>query len=120
LPFQVNVVNFVPDSDPGTPSAVLGSVLTTPYLSPILFPPPNFTSGWMRMRFNPHALPGGVIGPNDAVALSGLPTVGFMVYNVVNANTEPGVLGNYGGAFAHRSTLDCGDINGQPCPDAGD
>jgi hypothetical protein len=119
LPFQVNVVNFVRDSEIGTPSAVLGSVLTTPYLSQFLSPSPNFTSGWMQMRFNPHALPGGVTGSNDAVALSGLPMVGFMVYNVVNANAEPGILGNYGGAFAHRSTLDCGDINGQPCPDVG-
>jgi hypothetical protein len=116
LPFQVNVVNFVSDSIPGTPSAVLGSVLTTPYLSPILFPPPNFPSGWMRMNFNPHALPGGIIEPNDAVALGGLPTVGFMVYSVINANARPGVLGNYGGTFPHRSTLACGDINGQPCP----
>jgi len=118
LPFQVNVVNFVPDSHLGTPSAVLGSVLTTPYLSPFLSPSPNFTSGWMRMRFNANGLPGGVIEPNDAVALSGLPVVGFMVYNVVNANAQPGVLGNYGGAFAHRSTLACADIDGLPCPNA--
>ncbi len=49
LAFQVNVVNFIRDSEIGTPSAVLGSVLTTPYLSPYLSPSPNFTSGWMRM-----------------------------------------------------------------------
>jgi hypothetical protein len=54
--------------------------------------------------------------PNGAVALTGLPTVGFMVYNVVNANAQPGVLGNYGGVFAHRSTLACSDIDGLPCP----
>jgi hypothetical protein len=39
-----------------------------------------------------------------------------MVYNVVNANAQPGVLGNYGGVFAHRSTLACSDIDGLPCP----
>jgi hypothetical protein len=28
------------------------------------------------------------------------------------------VLGNYGGAFAHRSALACSDIIALPCPDA--
>jgi len=117
LLFQVNVVNFVRDSQIGTPSAVLGSVLTTPYLSPFLSPSPNFDSGWMRMNFYPHALPGGIIEPDDAVALSGLPTVGFMVYNVINANAQPGVLGNYGGVFPHRTSESCVD-DGNACAES--
>ena len=69
-------------------------------------------------QLGPPPLQGLTVGnPQKIVYL--MPMVGFMVYNVVNANAEPGVLDNYGGAFAHRSTLDCGDVNGQPCPDVG-
>jgi hypothetical protein len=30
-----------------------------------------------------------------------------MVYNIINANAQPGTLANYGGAFPHRSTISC-------------
>ena len=61
-------------------------------------------------------LPGGTLSTGQNVSISGLPVVGFMVYNVVNANAQPGVLGNYGGVFAHRGALTCHDIAGLPCP----
>lgn len=40
-----------------------------------------------------------------ASIVMGLPVVGFMAYNIINAQAQPGVLANYGGTFRHRPTV---------------
>jgi hypothetical protein len=51
--------------------------------------------------------------------LTGLPAIGFMTYNIINAQAQPGVLANYGGLFPHRSSISCMLDSGQgavgPC-----
>ena len=37
----------------------------------------------------------------------GLPATGFMVYNIINSNAQPGKLANYSGLFPHRASLSC-------------
>ncbi|HEX5123382.1 MAG TPA: hypothetical protein VFV97_09045 [Rhodanobacteraceae bacterium] len=118
LPYEVNVYGFL-NAGPGTPSGVLGSVLTFFYGDP-----PTLSAlgneGWAYMDLfssdGGHFLPGGTLSTGEGAIVHGLPVVGFMVYNVVNANAQPGVLGNYGGAFAHRSALGCFDMDGLVCP----
>ncbi len=38
---------------------------------------------------------------------SGLPALGFLAENFVNANVMPGVLSNYSGTYAHRTHVTC-------------
>jgi len=118
LAYEVNVFGFINGAVAGTPSGVFGSRLSwfyQPYGGPS-----RGDAGWATMDLysgdGGHILPGGTLSTGDAVTIVGLPVIGFMVYNVVNANAQPGVLGNYGGVFAHRSTLACQDIAGLPCP----
>jgi hypothetical protein len=118
--YEVNVFGFINGAVAGTPSGVFGSRLSWFY-----YPyggTPRGDAGWATMDLysgdGGHVLPTGTLSTGDAVTIDGLPLVGFMVYNVVNANAQPGVLGNYGGGFAHRSTLACADISGLPCPNA--
>jgi hypothetical protein len=67
-----------------------------------------FTSGWTRIRFDNPLLPGSQNVLNNAlnrpggIALAGLPVTGFWAVNYVNANAQPGILANFGGAVAHR------------------
>ena len=101
--YQVNVAGF---RTPGStdPSPVLGSNLVS------LSIPPFGDDGNMMMNFNlnsPHSLPGGLDSTGAAVTLGGLPVTGFMVYNVINANAQPGLLANYSGAFPHRANVSC-------------
>ena len=119
LDYQVNVMGFLAEDTPvGTPTPVLGSRLSTFYTTGWGQPPrPN--DGWIDLDlYNGdagHVLPGGTSPQHDGVFLLGLPVTGFMVYNIVNANAQPGILGNYSGAFAHRSTEACvGDV--PECP----
>ena len=117
LAYEVNVFGFIDDLAAGMPSGVLGSRLTFFYYDGGLAP--RGDAGWAAIDLfsgdGGHVLPGGRSDGED-VTFHGLPVAGFMVYNVVNANAQPGVLGNYGGAFAHRSTLGCRDIDGLSCP----
>jgi hypothetical protein len=105
LPYEVNAVSFVPWTDMYAPSGVFGSQLSIPF-GPLYAPYGD--AGWARIGFNaplePHALTGGT-NAGSPIALNGLPAIGFMVYNIVNANAAPGRLANYGGTFAHRSTV---------------
>jgi hypothetical protein len=117
LAYEVNVFGFM-QAQPGAPSGVLGSLLTYFYVDR-----PDLTTrgneGWATIDLfssdGGHFMPG-TLSTGEDVFIHGLPWAGFMVYNVVNANAQPGVLGNYGGAFVHRSTLVCQDIDGLPCP----
>jgi hypothetical protein len=117
FPYEVNVFGFL-GAAPGTPSGVLGSVLSSFYSSPPYLSARS-DEGWADIDLfsgdGGHVMPG-TLSTGENVSIHGLPVIGFMVYNVVNANAQPGVLGNYGGAFAYRSTLACSDIDGLPCP----
>ena len=119
LGYQVNVLSYVEGSNLtftiGTPSRVLGSVLTYSALDP--FGEQGFTTADLTVGDGGHILPGGVDSDGNDVLAFGLPTVGFMVYNIINAHAQPGMLANYGGAFAHRSTT-CID-NGNACGEFG-
>ena len=89
-------------------SPVLGSNLVSAYL------PPFGADGWARMDLA-SGDGGHQLRPDaNGVLFSGLPVTGFMVYNIINANAQPGLLANYGGTFAHRSTVSCDDST--PCP----
>jgi hypothetical protein len=109
--WQVNVLGFLADDTPAqSPSGVLGSRLSVFWRTGYSRPPrPN--AGWLTIDLESgdggHQLPGGTTPHLDDTTLAGLPVTGFMVYNVVNANAQPGVLGNYGGAFAYRSAEHC-------------
>lgn len=122
LPYEVNAVSFAPWSDTFAPSGVFGSQLSTP-LGQLYNNAAYGDAGWARIAFNdpvePHALPGGTHG-GSPITLNGLPAIGFMVYNIVNANAAAGRLANYGGTFAHRSTVSCTHdgavpVGGDPC-----
>jgi hypothetical protein len=114
LSYQVNVVGFR-TAGSTDPSGVLGSNLVS------LSIPPLGEDGNATMNFNlsnnPHSLPGGLVNLlGAAVGLGGLPVTGFMVYNVINANAQPGLLANYSGAFPHRATVSCqGSAGPQTC-----
>jgi len=108
LSYQVNVVSFASPGAGGETSPVLGSHLVSAYV------PPYGADGWARMdlasgdgghRLRPDA---------NGVLFSGLPVTGFMVYNIINSNAQPGLLANYGSTFAHRSTVSCDSAT--PCP----
>ncbi len=108
LSYQVNIVSFSQTPAASQASPVLGSNLVSAYV------PPYGSDGWASMdlasgdgghQFRPAA---------SGVILSGLPATGFMVYNVINANAQPGMLANYGGTFAYRSTVSCDAA--MPCP----
>ena len=115
LAYEVNVLSYVPGSSTvftsGTPSRVLGSTLTYSAFDPL------GSSGFTRLDLfsgdGQHVLPGGIAPDGNPLTIFGLPSVGFMVYNVINTNAQPGLLANYGGAFAHRTTTAC--VGAAPC-----
>ena len=61
-----------------------------------------------------HLLTTGVSAAHEPVTLFGLPAIGFMVYNIINTQAGPGLLANYGGAFAHRGQAGCAGAQA-PC-----
>jgi hypothetical protein len=108
LPYQVNVIPFVQDAVPsaGAPSGVFGSLLTAVNI------PPYDSAGAVTLDLTSgdgglHQLPGGIDTQGGAVVLRGLPVTGFMSYNIINTQAQPGRLANYGGAFPHRATMSC-------------
>lgn len=106
LAYQVNVVP-VTDTLPAPPPSILFSGLTRQ--QPLL---PMSLSGRIDIQLDPadtHILAGGTTEAGDAIDLHGLPVTGFMVYNVINANAQPGRLANYSGLFRHVGTLRCTD-----------
>ncbi|MEP7043669.1 MAG: hypothetical protein ABI843_11440 [Dokdonella sp.] len=104
LGFETNVISFVAAPQnmlPHVPSSVLGSQLVATYVSPY------GTDGWASMVLADARDEYLLRTAANGIALAGLPVTGFMVYNVVNANAQPGKLANYGGVFPHRSTIAC-------------
>jgi hypothetical protein len=105
LPYEVNALS-VGDVPADGASRVLGSSLLAGVM------PAAGDAGNIALRLsgvaNARTLAGGIDAESGVeVRLHGLPVSGFMVYNVINANAEPGVLANYSGAFPHRRTTDC-------------
>lgn len=102
FPYAVNVIDF---GDGGV-SAVFGSTVV-----PFFIPPGGATAGNVKLTLADAAaiqrLPGGTDATGGAVTLLGLPVTGFMAYNVINTNAQPGLLANYSGVFAHRATALC-------------
>ena len=87
----------------GYASSVLGSRLTPDHLARW------GDTGWAMLDLygSTHSLPGGTSPSGAAISLNGLPVTGFMVYNIINSNAQPGKLANYSGLFRHRSTFSC-------------
>jgi len=113
LPFEVNVISFLTDTAAGDPSGVFGS-----FLRPNI--PPYGKDGWLALDLfsgdGGHILPGGIESDGTtAVTLNGLPVTGFMAYQVINANAQPGLLANYGGLFRHRASRSCTNGGTAPC-----
>lgn len=103
LPYEVNVISFLTSTAAGEVSGVLGSILR-PNI------PPYGKAGWLRLGFDGHSehvLETGVSPDQGAVTLTGLPATGFMAYNLINENANPGLLANYSGAFRHRASRSC-------------
>jgi hypothetical protein len=104
LPFEVNVISFLTQTGAGDPSGVLGS-----FLRPNIVPFAQY--GWLKLDLTSgdggHQLPGGVTPAGADVTFNGLPTTGYMAYNVINTNANPGLLANYGGLFRHRASRSC-------------
>jgi len=103
MDFEVNAIPFRAFySNPSSP--VLGSMMT-----PIIGLEP-LGSGWAAIDLaaenSGHVLDRGATS-FGSVSLPGLPVVGFMVYNVVNVNAQPGLLANYSGLFGHRGHVSC-------------
>jgi len=108
--YEVNVATFENQIVPVT-AGPLGSALTS------LLIPPNGTDGAaivdLAIGDGGHSLSGGADASGSAVTLKGLPVVGFMAYNVINAQAQPGMLANYSGTYRHRSTMSCNGPAGE-------
>ena len=103
LPYSTTIISFLRDG--GSTSGVFGSSLNVNLV-------PTADTGTMRIEMPyDHAQTGagdsfkGLAYDNGA--LYGSPVIGFMAYNIVNANAQPGLLGNYGAVSEHRRTT-CG------------
>ena len=107
LPYEVNVISFLANTQPGDPSGVFGSTLRSNI-------PPYGSAGWLKLDLasgdGGHALRPAA----DGSVLHGLPVTGFEGYNVINVNAAPGKLANYGGLFRHRASRAC-TLNGVAC-----
>lgn len=102
LPYEVNVISFLNSSDAnaGKVSGVFGSTLVSNI-------PPYGDAGWLQLDLasgdGGHKLRAAANGD----VLNGLPVTGFEAYNVINSNSAPGLLANYGGLFRHRASRNC-------------
>ena len=103
LSYAVNVLPVDNAVTQALVSRVFGSTLT-----PFAIPPYG-DDGQIVLRLDApaHRLPGGIDADGRAITLVGLPATGFMAYNVINTNAQPGLLANYSGMFRHRSTTAC-------------
>jgi len=97
LDHAVNAITFAQPADATGPSGVFVSELPA-YLYPYA------DSGHASIPLPGNVDRGVDHGPEGLgpVYLYGLPTIGFMAYNLVNANAQPGRLANYGGIYRHR------------------
>jgi len=65
----------------------------------------NWNAGWFDLSFPDPGLED--LRPAlDSRVFHGLPAVGFIAINYINANVTPGVLSNYSGTYPHRTDTD--------------
>ncbi|MFC4819449.1 hypothetical protein [Dokdonella ginsengisoli] len=100
LPFEVNVISWLNDTAPDDPSGVFGSKLR-PNIAPYA------DAGWAAFDLDPEVQPHALPPDASGKILRGLPVSGFMAYNIVNRQAQPGRLANYSGVFAHRTSVSC-------------
>lgn len=116
LPYNVNVIGLSRGQG-GAVSPVFGSRLGI-HLDPAT------DAGTMELHVYAHrdgselVLAGGGGVDSSAGYLWGAPVTGFMAYNIINANAQPGRLANYGGTFAHRpaACMRLATIYSRGCP----
>lgn len=61
-------------------------------------------TGVVRLRTAKQGSQGPAIVTDSGRTKNGSPVIGFMAYNIVNANALPGRLSNYGATFRHHTT----------------
>jgi hypothetical protein len=115
LGHAVNVlaVANIPSYAAGTPTGVFGSPLNGDFLAPY----GSAGSIDLNFDFDVTLFEGGTAPANQPLEvadangntfdLRGIAVTGFMAYNVINANAQPGLLANYGGAFRHHGAFTC-------------
>jgi len=97
----------------------LGSNLTYPVMIDHVFGP---TTGHLRIDLTSGEAGGSesnhVLTSGNGLALRGLPAIGFLAVDYINANSTPGVLANYSGVYRHKSTVACSSSANAPatCP----
>ncbi len=72
-----------------------------------LFPTGELVFSFGRPQSNP------LTASTEGTVLTGLPVIGFVAENFVNANVTPGVLANYSFAMPHRSIVVCATDDGK-------
>ena len=113
LRYEVNAIRFEDTVTDDRPSAVLGSRLTLVNVKTGSLDGDLHTTfgdtGWMKLDLLPqsHPLLSGKDPTGASAVVEGLPVTGFMVYNIINSNAQPGKLANYSGLFPHRSSFAC-------------
>ena len=105
-----NAVTFAQPDEVGEPSGVFGSELVA-YLYPYadaghVLLPAALTRTLEAEDLGPLA--------RGRVCVRGLPEIGFLAYNLVNANAQPGRLSNYGGVY--RDQWDPADVYPRDTP----
>ena len=103
LCYEAQVITFNQDDvEPGVASRILDSQLA----SNCCFPNYDISSnGSLQLGF---PAPDEAMRPsNEGNEFSGVPVVGFLATNYINANVTPGVLSNYSAAYPHRSHASC-------------
>lgn len=102
FPYQVNAISFPRTDQVGDPSRAFGSAFWS--ASDYRFP--NEANGWMKIDLSANGTR--TLRPDrSGIALKGLPVTGFMAYNIVNEQAQPGKLANYNGVFPHRASAAC-------------
>lgn len=111
LPYQVNVLDIGSGQGAVASSGVFGSTLVTTL-------PAVGEAGRIHLNLSDNTAPGATTGhvlrtgtlffsfalePPGIGNVAGLPATGFMAYNIINANAQPGKLANYSAAFRHRA-----------------
>ncbi|HVV95786.1 MAG TPA: hypothetical protein VHC92_01465 [Rhodanobacteraceae bacterium] len=103
LPYQVNTIP-IRSGGGNDPSGVFGSNQLSLTITP------RASAGDIKLDLSAdHALVGGqyLVKDHTPMLLTGLPVLGFMAYDIVNANAQNGVLANYGGTFPLRKPIAC-------------
>jgi hypothetical protein len=114
--YQVNAISIREPSTAPQPPHVTSDVFGSALVSSAT---PWGTKGWLYLNLasgdgGDHSLSAG-----DSV-VSGLPAIGFMAYDIVNASAQPGLLANYSGLFPHRSFgASCTSSTQGPCTPIG-